>query len=75
MRRAIGRVLISFVVAVMAVLIGAVAIAKVITLMRGPHEAAADLETAIGGYWPLILVAIAVLTIALSTIRLGRAGA
>lgn len=72
MRRAISRVLISFVVAVMAVLIGAVAIAKIITLMRGPHEAAADLETVIGGYWPLILVAIAVLTIALSTIRLGR---
>lgn len=72
MRRAISRILISFVVAVAVVMIGAVAIAKIISLMRGPHEAAADLEAAIGGYWPLILLAIALLTFGLSTIRVGR---
>jgi len=43
--------------------IAAVAIAKLVSLMRGPHEAAADLESAIGGYWPLIIAAIAALTV------------
>jgi predicted CDP-diglyceride synthetase/phosphatidate cytidylyltransferase len=70
MRRVLTRLLFSFVIAVTAVLILAVAIAKLVSLMRGPHEAAADLESAIGGYWPLILVAIVVVTIGLST--LGR---
>ena len=43
--------------------------------MRGPHEAAADLEAAIGGYWPLILVAIAALTAGLSVVGRGKVGA
>ena len=41
----------------------------------GPHEAAADLESAIGGYWPLILVAILVLTIGISALNRERVGA
>jgi hypothetical protein len=69
------RVLISFVIAVTVVLIGAVAIAKLVSLIRGPHEAAADLESAIGGYWPLILAAILVLTIGLSAFNRDRVGA
>jgi predicted CDP-diglyceride synthetase/phosphatidate cytidylyltransferase len=75
MRRALTGILISFVIAVTAVLIVAVAIAKLVSLMRGPHEAAADLESAIGGYWPLILVAIVVLTIGLSAVRRDKVGA
>jgi predicted CDP-diglyceride synthetase/phosphatidate cytidylyltransferase len=66
------RILISFVVAVTIVLIAAVAIAKLVSLMRGPHEAAADLESAIGAYWPLIIVAIAALTVGLSVAGAGR---
>jgi hypothetical protein len=75
MRRVLTRLLFSFVIAVTAVLILAVAIAKLVSLMRGPHEAAADLESAIGGYWPLILVAIVVLTIGLSTLGRGKVDA
>jgi hypothetical protein len=75
MRRMCTRVLISFVIAVTVVLIGAVAIAKLVSLIRGPHEAAADLESAIGGYWPLILAAILVLTIGLSAFNRDRVGA
>ena len=75
MRRMCTRVLISFVIAVTVVLIGAVAIAKLVSLIRGPHEAAADLESAIGGYWPLILAAILVLTVGLSAFNRDRVGA
>lgn len=75
MRRMVARVLISFVIAVTVVLIGAVAIAKLVSLLRGPHEAAADLESAIGGYWPLILFAILVLTIGISAFNRERVGA
>jgi hypothetical protein len=75
MRRMLTRVLFSFVIAVTVVLIGAVAIAKLVSLLRGPHEAAADLESAIGGYWPLILAAIAVLTAGLSAFNRDRVGA
>ena len=75
MRPMFTRVLISFVIAATVVLIGAVAIAKLVSLIRGPHEAAADLESAIGGYWPLILAAILVLTIGLSAFNRDRVGA
>lgn len=75
MRRMLTRVLVSFVIAVTVVLIGAVAIAKLVSLLRGPHEAAADLESAIGGYWPLILVAIVVLTIGISALNRERVSA
>jgi hypothetical protein len=75
MRRIFTRVLISFLIAVTVVLIGAVAIAKLVSLIRGPHEAAADLESAIGGYWPLILAAILVLTVGLSAFNRDRVGA
>ena len=51
------------------------AIAKLVSLIRGPHEAAADLESAIGGYWPLILIAIVVVTIGLSTLGRGKVDA
>jgi hypothetical protein len=52
-----------------------VAIAKLVTLMRGPHEAAADLESAIGGYWPLFVIAIAALTACLSVMGRAKVGA
>jgi hypothetical protein len=67
------RIIISFVIAITIVLIVAVAIAKLVSLMRRPHEAAADLDSAIGGYWPLIIVTIAALTVGLSLAGGGRA--
>ena len=65
-RQVISRVFFSFVIAVTILLIAAVSIAVLIGLARGPHEAAQDLETTIGAYWPLIMVSIAVLTAGLA---------
>ena len=73
MRWALTRVFFSFLIAVTVVLIVAVAIAKLVSIFRSPHEAAADLESAIGGYWPVILIAIAVLTVGLCFVRRGPA--
>ena len=67
--------LFSFLIAVTVVLIVAVGIAKLVSLMRGPHEAAADLESAIGGYRPLVLLAILVLTVGLSAVGRGKVDA
>ena len=61
-RRIVGRLFFSFVIAVAIMLIVATSIAVLIGLARGPHDAAQDLESTIGAYWPLILVSIAVLT-------------
>jgi hypothetical protein len=69
MRWVLTRVFFSFLIAVTVVLIVAVAIAKLVSIFRSPHEAAADLESAIGGEWPLILLAIVVLTVALCFVR------
>lgn len=71
MGRVLKRIVFSFLIAVTVVLIAAVAIAKLVSLMRGPHEAAADLESAIGGYWPLMVLAIVALTIGLSVVGRG----
>lgn len=75
MGRLLTRLVFSFLIAVTAVLVGAVAIAKLVSLLRGPHVAAADLESAIGGYWPLIVVVIVALTIGLSVVSRGKVGA
>jgi uncharacterized SAM-binding protein YcdF (DUF218 family) len=72
MLRALTRIFFSFVIAVTIVLIVAVSIAKLVSLFRGRHEAAADLESAIGGYWPLIVAAIVVLTVGLSAVNRGK---
>jgi predicted CDP-diglyceride synthetase/phosphatidate cytidylyltransferase len=71
MRWAFTRVFFSFLIAVTVVLVVAVAIAKLVSIFRSPHEAAADMESAIGGYWPVILVAIVVLTVGLCFVRRG----
>jgi predicted CDP-diglyceride synthetase/phosphatidate cytidylyltransferase len=72
MPRAVTRIVISSSSPSRSLLIAA-AIAKLVSRMRGPHEAAADLESAIGGYWPLIIVAIAALTVGFSLAGGGRA--
>jgi hypothetical protein len=67
-RRVISRLFFSFVIAVTIGLIVGTSIAVLIGLIRGPHDAAQDLETTIGAYWPLILVSIAVLTACLAAV-------
>ena len=74
MRRSLGRLFFSFVAAVAIVLIIAVSIAKIVSLIRGPHDAAQGLESAIGNFWPVILLAIVLLTLALSFVRPRRLG-
>jgi hypothetical protein len=74
MQRVLTRVFFSFVIAVTVVLIVAVAIAKLVSIFRSPHEAAADMESAIGGEWPLIVLAIVVLTVGLYLVRRGPVG-
>jgi hypothetical protein len=69
MRWVLTRVFFSFLIAVTVVLIVAVAIAKLVSIFRSPHEAAADMESAIGGYWPAIVIAIVVLTVGLCFVR------
>ena len=74
MGQVLTRIFFSFLIAVTVVLLVAVAVAKLVSLMRGPHEAAADLESVIGGYWPLIVAAIVVLTAGLSAVRRDSVG-
>jgi predicted CDP-diglyceride synthetase/phosphatidate cytidylyltransferase len=69
MRRVLTRVFFSFLIAVTVVLIVAVAIAKLVSIFRSPHEAAADMESAIGGYWLVIVIAIVALTVGLCFVR------
>jgi predicted CDP-diglyceride synthetase/phosphatidate cytidylyltransferase len=73
MRWTLSRVFFSFLIAVTVVLIVAVAIAKLESIFRSPHQAAADMESAIGGYWPVIVIAIVVLTVGLCFVRRGPA--
>jgi hypothetical protein len=70
-RRVVSRLFFSFVIAVTILLIVATSIAVLIGLIRGPHDAAQDLETTIGAYWPLILASIAVLTAGLAAVPRG----
>jgi hypothetical protein len=70
-RRVVSRLFFSFVIAVTILLIVATSIAVFIGLIRGPHDAAQDLETTIGAYWPLILASIAVLTAGLAAVPRG----
>lgn len=70
-RRVVSRLFFSFVIAVTILLIVATSIAVLIGLIRGPHEAAQDVETTIGAYWPLILASIAVLTAGLAAVPHG----
>jgi divalent metal cation (Fe/Co/Zn/Cd) transporter len=71
MPRPVRRLLVSFIAVMAAFLIGAVAIAKIISLVDSPHNAARDLENALG-FWPLILLAVIVITVGLAATSIGR---
>jgi hypothetical protein len=43
-----------------------VAIAKFISIVDNPHDGAAFLESVLGTYWPLILVAVALTSIGIA---------
>ena len=66
MQRALRRLVVAFVVVVAAVLILTVAIAKTISIVDKPHDAAAFVESAMGTYWPVILVVIALASVGIA---------
>jgi hypothetical protein len=72
MPRAIRRLVISFVAVVAAVLIVTVAIAKLISIVDNPHDGGAFVETAMGTYWPVILVAIALASVGIALIPMRK---
>lgn|GEM_PF-5784546 len=72
MQRALRRLVVAFVVVVAAVLILTVAIAKTISIIDKPHDAAAFVESAMGTYWPVILVVIALASVGIALFPLRR---
>ena len=72
MQRALRRLVVAFVVVVAAVLILTVAIAKTISIVDKPHDAAAFVESAMGTYWPVILVVIALTSVGIAIFPLRR---
>jgi hypothetical protein len=72
MQRAIRRLAVSFVAVVVAALIVAIGVDKLIGLVDTPHNAAAFVESAMGTYWPVILVAVALATVGFALIPLRR---
>jgi hypothetical protein len=72
MQRAIRRLVFSFIAVVAAVLVVTVAIAKTISIVDTPHDAAAFVESAMGTYWPVIVVAVAVASVGIALIPLRR---
>jgi len=72
MQRAIRRLVVSFVAVVAAVLIIAIGVDKAISLVDTPHDGAAFVESAMGTFWPVILLAVALATVSIALIPLRR---
>jgi hypothetical protein len=72
MQRALRRLVFSIVAVVAAVLLVTVAVDKAISLVDTPHDAAAFVESAMGTYWPVILVAVALASLGIALIPLRR---
>ena len=72
MQRAIRRLVFSFIAVVTAVLVVTVAIDKTISIVDTPHDGAAFVESAMGTYWPIILVAIAIASLGIALLPLRR---
>ncbi len=75
MRRTVRRLIFSFIGVVAALLIVGVAIAKIISIVDTPHDAAQALEAALGGYWPVILLVVVVATLGIALYPLRTGGA
>lgn len=73
MRRTIRRLVFSLIGVTAAVLIIGVGTAKAISIVDTPHDGAAFLESAIGTYWALILVADAGVSLGIALYPLRRA--
>lgn len=66
MPRALRRLVFALIGVSAAVMLVSVAIAKLISIVDNPHDGAAFLELALGTYWPVIVVAVAVTSIGIA---------
>ena len=72
MQRAVRRLAVSFAAVVAALLVITIAVDKAISLVDTPHDGAAFLESAMGTFWPVILLVVALATAGLALIPLRR---
>jgi uncharacterized membrane protein len=73
MPRSLRRLLLALIGLSAAVLIVSVAVAKFISIVDTPHDAAAFLESMLGTYWPVIVVAVALISVGIAMYPLRRA--
>jgi uncharacterized membrane protein len=66
MPRSLRRLLLALIGLSAAVLIVSVAVAKFISIVDTPHDAAAFLESMLGTYWPVIVVAVALISVGIA---------
>jgi hypothetical protein len=66
MPKTIRRLVFSLICVTAAVLLISVAIAKAISILDTPHDAAAFLESVLGTYWPVIVVADALISVGIA---------
>jgi hypothetical protein len=63
---------VSFVAVVVAALVLTIGVDKLISLVDTPHNGAAFVESAMGTYWPVILLVVALATVGFALIPLRR---
>lgn len=66
MPRALRRLVFALIGLTAAVMILGVAIAKLISIFDTPHDGAAFLESVLGTYWPVIVVAVALTSLGIA---------
>ncbi|HUZ71116.1 MAG TPA: hypothetical protein VMU65_15520 [Candidatus Saccharimonadales bacterium] len=66
MPRALRRLVFALIGVTAAVMIVSVAIAKFISIVDTPHDGAAFLESVLGTYWPVIVVAVALTSLGIA---------
>jgi hypothetical protein len=66
MPRALRRLVFALIGLTAAVMLVSVAIAKLIGIVDTPHDGAAFLESVLGTYWPVIVVAVALASVGIA---------
>jgi hypothetical protein len=72
MQRAVRRLVVSFVAVVAAVLVITIGVDKAISIVDTPHDGAAFVESAMGTFWPVVLVVVLLGTFGIALIPLRR---
>ncbi|HEY6468595.1 MAG TPA: hypothetical protein VI434_02400 [Candidatus Dormibacteraeota bacterium] len=66
MPRALRRLVFSLIGVTAVVMLVSVAVAKAISILDTPHDGAAFLESVLGAYWPVIVVADALISVGIA---------